>query len=107
MAEECRVGRDGRVEAEQRVGVEAVQRRPAAVPVVRQLRVRAIPGQGELLPFLDVVLGYVLRILAQVDTKERRGSYTVCLGVRGLADDLRDDTHCLDPDDAFEGQVTL
>jgi hypothetical protein len=63
-AEEGWVGCDGRVEAEQGVGVEAVQRRPAAIPVVRQFRVGAVPGNGELLPLLDVAFGYVLRMLA-------------------------------------------
>jgi hypothetical protein len=63
-AEEGWVGCNGRVETEQCVGVEAIQSRPAPIPVVRQFRVGAIPGNAEFLPLLDVAFGYILRMLA-------------------------------------------
>lgn len=51
---------DARVEAEDCVGVEAVQCRPAAVPVVGQLGMRAVARHGEGFPLLDVGVRYVL-----------------------------------------------
>lgn len=57
-----RVGGGGRVEveAEQRVRVQVVQRRPGAVPVVGELGVRAVARDAVFFPFLDVDFGYVL-----------------------------------------------
>lgn len=48
------------VEAEERVRVQVVERRPGAVPVVGEFGVSAVSGDTVLFPFLDVDLGYVL-----------------------------------------------
>jgi hypothetical protein len=48
------------VEAEERVRVQVVERRPGAVPVVGEFGVRAVAGDTVLFPFLNVDFGYVL-----------------------------------------------
>ena len=48
------VGGVGEVEAEEGVGVEVVEGRPGAVPVVGELDVGVVAGEGKGLPFDDV-----------------------------------------------------
>ena len=96
------------MKAKHGVSEETIQGRPRAMPIIRQLHMRAISGDGIFLPFLDVYIGDVLQFMVSRAQVIADGwTNLVVFHIRVTAQDTGDLAHGFYSNNSLECQVRL